>query len=181
MDNHYFLGISVPEEARLSWGAWASKVKNDLPFKQWVHPQDFHITLHFFGRLLPDKVDAVQEKMNRITLLSQPQIRLDGVDFFGPEGRENVLYTKVGAEDGLFTLYTEWKEQLKGMGIKTEQRPYRPHMTLAKKRIKEQIFTWPAVPLPEALFFHASQLHLYRIHPGRSVKYETVHWTELTE
>jgi 2'-5' RNA ligase len=181
MDNHYFLGLPVPKEARSVWTDWVSQVKNDLPFKQWVHPQDFHITLHFFGKLSPDQVDTIEKKMNEVTLTCQPTLRLDGVDSFGPKGRESVLYTRVHAEEGLFSLYEEWKAQLKEMGMKTEQRPYRPHMTLAKKRIKEYTLAWPAVPLPEAIFFQAAHLHLYRIHPGRSVKYETVHCAKLTE
>lgn len=180
MDNHYFLGLPVPKEARFVWGDWISQVKNDLPFKQWVHPQDFHITLHFFGQLSPEQVGTIEKKMNEVKLPYQPGLRLNGLDSFGPKGRESVLYTRVDAEEGLFSLYEEWKAQLNDWGMKTEQRPYRPHMTLGKKRIKERTFTWPAVPLPEAIFFQAAHLHLYRIHPGRSVKYETVHWAELT-
>lgn len=181
MDNHYFLGLPVPKEARTVWADWISQVKNDLPFKQRVHPQDFHITLHFFGKLSPEQVDTIEKKMNEITLTYQPPLRLGGVDAFGPKGRESVLYTRVHAEEGLFSLYEKWKSQLNDMGMKTEQRPYRPHMTLAKKRIKEREFAWPDVPLPEAIFFQAAHLHLYRIHPGRSVKYETVHCAKLTE
>lgn len=180
MDNHYFLGLPVPREARSVWGDWISQVKNELPFKQWVPPQDFHITLHFFGQLSPEQVDVIEKKMNEVKLTHQPKLRLDGVDSFGPKGGESVLYTRVHAEEGLFSLYEEWKAQLNEMGMKTEQRPYRPHMTLAKKRIKGFEFAWPTVPLPEAIFFQAAHLHLYRVHPGRSVKYETVHWSELT-
>ena len=68
MDNHYFLGLPVPREARSVWGDWISQVKNELPFKQWVPPQDFHITLHFFGRLSPEQVNVIEKKMKEVKL-----------------------------------------------------------------------------------------------------------------
>ena len=95
-----------------------------------THLRDLHITLGFLGQVGPDRYDCLTEAAERVR--TPPFTLL--IDSVGHWRRPRLLWTGPSqvpaALEGLVRAL--WSE-LRGCGFKPETRPYRPHVTLARK------------------------------------------------
>ena len=46
---HYFFALALPSEVKRDLHALSESIQKEFPFKKWVHPEDYHITLAFLG------------------------------------------------------------------------------------------------------------------------------------
>jgi 2'-5' RNA ligase len=84
---------------------------------------------------------------------------------------ERVLWTGIDGDlAGLHALATEVRELVKESGVALEERPLRPHLTLARAR-RDDPFSVPKVATELAAFrgrrWHAERLHLVGSNYGR--------------
>ena len=122
-----FVGIELPDEARHA----LLKVRADYPGARWHPPEALHVTLSFIGM-----VDATTQAAMAQSLVGLPDpgvdLRIQGVGYFGTPDRPKVLWAGVELSGGLWQLQQEVEQRLLPLGLVAEQRPYRPHVTLAR-------------------------------------------------
>ncbi|MDO7487840.1 2'-5' RNA ligase family protein [Peribacillus frigoritolerans] len=60
MNTHFFFALVLPDDIKAYLNAVTEQLKTDFPFKKWLHPADYHITMAFLGNA-PDtlKEDAL--------------------------------------------------------------------------------------------------------------------------
>ena len=60
MNTHFFFALVLPDDIKAYLNAVTEQLKPDFPFKKWLHPADYHITMAFLGNA-PDtlKEDAL--------------------------------------------------------------------------------------------------------------------------
>ncbi|GEM05873.1 RNA 2',3'-cyclic phosphodiesterase [Halolactibacillus miurensis] len=130
---HYFLALRFNKKTHDRIHQVSQYVKEIIiedSYKRWVDYVDYHLTLHFFGPL-EDK-EAVMNIMKRLAI---PPLSLtfSHINGFGQSGGYRVLYLEPKETDVLRNLYESIQEELSLKGFPTAQRPFRPHVTLAKK------------------------------------------------
>jgi len=122
-------GAMVAElEKRVGQGAPRARVT-------WVPPDRMHLTVRFIGEV----ADAVCERI--LNALREPlpmkpfTIQFDRLGAFPAKGPLRVLWMGVGqGQDAVVTTESLLSDRLLALGISREDRPFSPHLTLARVR-----------------------------------------------
>jgi 2'-5' RNA ligase len=105
-----------------------------IPGVRWLPPDHLHLTIRFIGEVDADRVAAIRETLSG-AVVAPFVCRLQGVGRFPAKGRPRVIWVGVQAETGLMALAEMVEQRLRAIGILPEERPFFPHITLA--RLKE--------------------------------------------
>lgn len=120
-----FVAVDIPETVRVAIGSLISRLK--CPGPKWVDPKNLHLTLKFVGET--SDLEGVTRLLSDIDGTGF-EIGLKGLGSF-----PRVLWVGVAAPPEMARLARRIDEALTPMGIPPEQRPFSPHLTLA--RVKE--------------------------------------------
>jgi 2'-5' RNA ligase len=93
-----------------------------------VAEADFHITLHFLGSRA---IDSVRRALGTLTARAFVT-RMDRTGIFSLPGGRQVFWAGIESAAGLIALHRESADALAAVGFKPENRPFRPHITLAR-------------------------------------------------
>lgn len=159
-----------------------NSLKRQLPFKKWVHPDDLHITLKFIGEVAPSAVPAIETALARIAARSNPfALKLSGAGTFGAPQAPRVLWAGLGGKlQPLKSLQADVESELAELGYEPENRPYSPHITLARQYSgteparKDELAGLFRPEGDTPLEWTADRLVLYRSHFGRTPMYEPI-------
>lgn len=129
-----FVAVDPPshEVARLSA---AAPIRSDT--LRWVPTEQWHLTLVFCGEVAERVVPGLEERLTRAAGRTAPfELRLHGAGTFPRQAsRARVLWVGVGGDvDALSRLAERCTAAARRCGIDVEDRPYRPHLTLARGR-----------------------------------------------
>lgn len=172
---HYFIGIelnsSAKEKIEEIKKSWADK----FSFKQWTHREDVHITLAFLGAVEDEVVKRYQILLNEvIPAVPITEVLINEVNYFGRPESPRILW--IGPDEGdkekLQPIYTVVQQVVEQAGGQTEKRPFRPHITLAKKWTGGDSFQLPEEF--DSFKLVAASVCLFRIHPSVKPKYEII-------
>ncbi|MHA6253488.1 RNA 2',3'-cyclic phosphodiesterase [Oceanobacillus sp. CAU 1775] len=176
---HYFLAIPIPETLKNPFLEWQEDLKKVLPYKRWMHSADLHITLQFLGEVSDSKLPSIIENIHKHSYAKSFIIELGSIGFFGNRTSPSVLWVDVKATKELLGLQEKVADVMESNGFPKEKRPYRPHVTLAKKwgskspvseeKMKDLLHTYQGEQS-----FLADSFILYKIHPGQIPSYEEV-------
>ena len=149
----------VVEELRVSMAALRAELPEPAPVLRWTHPEQWHLTLAFLGGVGEDSLDELTRRLGRAAARHQPlSLSFGGGGRFG----NRVLWTRVqGHRNGLRRLADSARAAARRSGLPVEQRPYRPHLTLARadgavdlRPLVERLATYAGQP------WVATRLHL---------------------
>lgn len=176
---HYFIALSLPQHIREVLTGFRELVEPRLPFKTWVHPQDLHITLAFLGHPSSlSQMKAVKEKLTVVsTKHSSFPLELDGFGIFGKPDSPRILWSGLKEQDCLFDLQKDIYNACSEIGFQLEDRPYKPHITLARKWASDIPFKLDTLktmiqPKEDYSSFTAEHIVLYQTHINRLPKYQ---------
>ncbi|GEL77211.1 RNA 2',3'-cyclic phosphodiesterase [Tenuibacillus multivorans] len=177
-DSHYFIGFPVPEVKRGILAKWQEALEPFVDYRTWMHIDDFHITIRFLGALSSQQVAELKRKLQSLEL-NAFDVSINGLNFFGKEEQPRVMYAEVERQDDIMTLKSEVDHVLETFDFDKEKRPYRPHITLAKKWGKGKIHLSQEalehkIDAEKHLHFTMNSFNLYRVHPDQWPKYEVV-------
>ena len=104
---------------------------------RWVKPEQMHITLRFFGWLTVRQADEVRARVESIASAHPPfTLTCENLGAFPNMRRPRVLWAGLkGETDRASALQTAISSATKEFGEPPEDRPFKPHLTLA--RLKE--------------------------------------------
>ena len=124
------LFVSLPISSQLE-----TQLKS-LPQKgidaRWVHEKDYHITLRFIGDAQEEQLESIKESLNRIKV-SSFSIEIEGLSHFTGQNT-NILYANVQSKRKITSLAAEINLQMQKNGFEMPQKPFVPHVTLARLR-----------------------------------------------
>lgn len=124
-----FVGIELPEAARQA----LAEVREAHPAARWHDPEQLHLTLSFIGQAEQDRVrDIVQA----LAVVPGPSFELavQGVGYFGSLERPRIIWAGVAESPPLHRLQQQVETRLLPLGLQLDERPYTPHITLARVR-----------------------------------------------
>ena len=132
---------------------------------RWSPPEAWHITLQFLGAATPAQSDCVTTHLRAVTSAPVP-VNLQGLGFFE---RSGVFFAGVHLSPELIALQKAVVAATSHCGFKPEDRPYHPHITLARNRGRENGIRAlkPRVgPAPQFAAFTATEFLLYESFPN---------------
>lgn len=137
-----FVGIELPDELR----QLLSGVREAYPAARWHGPEQLHLTLNFIGHVDEDVARRMAAALAGIRE-SPFSLAVQGVGYFGTPQQPSVLWAGLAPSTPLHRLQRALEQRLVPLGLVPEDRPYTPHITLARVR--------PGVPLQAFLQQHA--------------------------
>ncbi|MBB6282686.1 RNA 2',3'-cyclic phosphodiesterase [Geobacillus subterraneus] len=175
--SHYFIAVPLTAEAKQAIRRFAEDTASWLPFRTWVHEQDYHITLAFLGDVPPEKMDPLCEAMAAASARCAPfSLRLAGLGTFGERTAPRIFWQGVEAEKALDALRRDVYEACRTLGFSLDRRPFVPHITIARKWQGAEPFgpeTLDSLPAAAAVF-SVPEIVLYRTNMDQTPKYEVI-------
>ena len=168
-----FLALPIAEDVRTE----LARVSQDGPSGwHWVRQEAMHLTLAFLGEVEKERVSAAE----RALIAGARGIRALDLDAIGMGAfpdlvRAHVLWAGVNGDlEQLMALQERLARALRAEGFSLDDRPFRPHLTLARLRSPQ--------PLPSSLdrtlhfgLWRAGEVHLYESRRGPGgVRYEVL-------
>jgi 2'-5' RNA ligase len=178
---HFFYALKLPEEVKQVMNDHFMSFKDTLPFGSWVHHEDLHITLAFLGSAPEDILSSSRRLVGEaINGFSSFTLEIDQLGFFGKEESPRVLWAHTGEKEELKLLRNKVYNACTVAGFRLETRPFRPHITLARRWKGTEPFVmnkasdlWQRIQ-DGPIKFHAEEVVLYQTHLERSPKYEVI-------
>ena len=101
----------------------------------WVTADRLHVTVRFIGHVDDPKADAIRDALGSALAMESFALTIAGTGAFPPKGPPRVVWAGLTAgRDRLLALERAVSERLAHAGIAPEDRPYNPHLTLARVR-----------------------------------------------
>jgi RNA 2',3'-cyclic 3'-phosphodiesterase len=178
--SHYFLGVPLPEEVKTHLYEMSEHFKHRLDYGYWTDREDYHITLLFLGATTPKQLEEIQESLHaRKQEMKPTELKLSGFGTFGKSDQPRVLWMGVQSDHFLYDDQSIVKECVVASGMQTESRPYKPHITVAKKwRGKSRLTQedWGKIVPPfNPLTWTANEFRLFEVKPQHTPRYMPVH------
>jgi 2'-5' RNA ligase len=131
-----FIAIDLPDSIRAALRRKQDLFRSACPDAGWTRPEGVHLTLKFLGDKIPDeKVREVRESLKKLGRFESFTVGLKGFGFFsGAHRSRGVLWVGVEASAELKRLAEQVEEAMQRIGFAREERPFRPHLTLARLR-----------------------------------------------
>ena len=149
----------------------------------WIPSDRMHLTVRFIGEVEESRVGQVRAALTPLRS-ARFELTVRGVGAFPRSGAPRVLWA--GITDGveaLAELEREVSERLAGCGIPGEDRPYRPHLTLARVRDAAGLRTGPLIEGLTDHIFGSSQVDAITLFQSRlspkGPQYMALHSTPL--
>jgi RNA 2',3'-cyclic 3'-phosphodiesterase len=168
-----FTGIDLPSDILLRLERLISALRPEALIK-WSPLDNLHVTTKFIGEWPESRLEELHNALASIPGREPFEIEIKNLGWFPNERSPRVLWA--GVYDGqppgeaLMRLAQETDAKLEELGIKKEDRPFSPHLTLARiknpvplQRLRQRV----AEMLPAAIgSFPVSRFVLYRSEPG---------------
>ncbi|WP_328946696.1 RNA 2',3'-cyclic phosphodiesterase [Streptomyces sp. NBC_00250] len=131
-----FIALAPPDEAKDELERVLSPAYDAYPQMRWNRIEDWHITLAFLGELPVATVPLLRSPLADLAASREPvELALRGGGHFD----ERVLWSGIDGDlEGLHRLATDVRTVVKECGVPFEDRPLRPHLTLARARRDDQ-------------------------------------------
>jgi RNA 2',3'-cyclic 3'-phosphodiesterase len=177
---HFFIAVPIEVDSRTAIQNWLVSNKDNLPFQSWVHQEDYHITLAFLGHVDTDEQlkRLSQLVRDKVVNLSPFTLSIKGLDVFGKKDAPRIFWAGIEESSALHNLQKQVFHACKEIGFSLDSKPFRPHITLARRWKSDKPFVKPEV-FGEALHnehqsFLVKKIHLYQTHLDRVPKYEAI-------
>jgi 2'-5' RNA ligase len=168
-----FTAIDIPEDVVEGLRSLLKRLK-PLAKLSWSRVENLHITIKFIGEWPEERLDEMKRALAATPAPSPVEIAVRGLGWFPNERRPRVFWAGIEGGEPLRSLAHATEQAVAQLGVPVEERPYSPHLTLA--RIKEAV---PLDTLRQALqampsecgfdfgSFRASSFFLYLSANGR--------------
>ena len=164
-----FTAIDLPPTVLLKLERLQSALRPDA-FIKWSPLDNLHITTKFIGEWPDSRVNELSELLQSVAQRATFDLELKHLGWFPNERSPRVLWVGIQREQPLRDLAQATEECLLKIGIAKEERPFTPHLTLARMknpvpldRLREKVQEMKSTELG---VFAVSQFSLFRSDPG---------------
>jgi 2'-5' RNA ligase len=132
-----FIAVPLSEEARSVVADLVAGVRTRVAGAdslRWVRLDGLHLTLRFLGRVVEDGIPPIASAIDKVAAVHRPfSLTISGGGAFPSPSRPRVLWLAVGeGANDLAAVERALVGPLATLGWQPEERPYAPHLTLAR-------------------------------------------------
>jgi RNA 2',3'-cyclic 3'-phosphodiesterase len=133
-----FIALDLDDASRAAIAAEQARLAKQIDRRanpKWVKPDQMHLTLVFLGEVEETRAADIAAAMRQPVDQRAFDAVFDDVGMFPPHGGPRVLWIGVaeGADD-MIALQRTLADRVVRFGIALEDRPFHPHLTLARWR-----------------------------------------------
>ncbi|MFE2533095.1 RNA 2',3'-cyclic phosphodiesterase [Streptomyces sp. NPDC059371] len=164
-----FIALAPPDHAKEELARELLPAYGTHPHMRWNRIEDWHITLAFLGELPVGTIPLLRPPLAGLAAARRPpSLALRGSGHFD----DRVLWSGIDGDlDELHVLATDVRTTVKDCGVVFEERPFRPHLTLARARRGDRSSTGEIAQTLAGFTgreWRAERLHLVGSNVGRS-------------
>ena len=124
-----FAAVPVPDDI----AAGLARRQQGLPRARWSAAEKLHITLSFYGEISEETAGELDGALSAISF-PMFDLRLSGVGAFNDGADVRAVWAGVAESSDLSRLAAKCATAGRRLGVKPDDRTYRPHVTLAYLR-----------------------------------------------
>ena len=170
-----FVAIPLSEEATRELGETAARIRKrpGADELRWSPPESWHVTLQFLGNVAAEEYVCLLERLRGVRA-SPVKIGPQKIGAFGHAG---ILHVEVKPTPELLELERGVIAATSQCGFTREDRPYRPHITLARRRARSSrngiaSTAEKSLELKPFTGFTAAEFAFYESFLGSAARYE---------
>ena len=133
---------------------------------KWSPPRNLHITTKFIGEWPGERLEELKAALGVLPAQPPISIAIAKLGFFPNPHAAHVFWAGVNGGDSLQALARATDEATAALGVAKEERPYSPHLTLARiakpGRLPGLLSAVAALPSLEFGAFTADRFFLYQ-------------------
>ena len=128
-----FLALDIDDDIRERITRFVDGVRNFAPDARWMQPESLHVTLKFIGEQPESVMENIKRAMATVSA-GTTQIDFRGYGFFPTSKSARVFWIGMNSGPELVALAATIDDTMPSLGISKEDRPFSPHLTLARGR-----------------------------------------------
>jgi 2'-5' RNA ligase len=129
-----FVALDLPQTVRQELHNIQRRLRDHNRAVRWSDPASMHLTLHFLGETPKRFVAPLLAGLHAITV-SPVRLHLNQLGCFPASGPLRVVWAGLDGDlDGLASLHRAVGRVIESVGLAVDQRPFTPHITLARAR-----------------------------------------------
>lgn len=126
-----FVALDIDDGIRERITRFIEGVHNFAPDARWVRPESLHLTLKFIGEQPESSIGHIKDLL-RTVAGSASEIQFRGFGFFPTAKSARVFWAAAESRPDLAALAAAIDDKMPSLGIAKEDRPFSPHLTLAR-------------------------------------------------
>lgn len=176
---HYFLAVTLPNHVKEILANYKEVMKDKLPFRSWVHKEDYHITLAFLGSATQEQLQGIEKELQLLVNTPELNLALHNFSTFGLIESPRIFWAGLKENQALVSVQKQVHVICERNGFSLETRPYHPHITVARKWVGEEEFNLKDLKQLETVLFQADTITLYESHVHQTPKYKPIYEIKL--
>jgi 2'-5' RNA ligase len=158
-----FAGIAIAGHVLDSLARTLKQLRPLAPL-HWSPVENLHITSKFIGEWPEARLDQLESVLEDVKTPGVFDISVSGFGYFPNPHNPRTLFAAVHSDPALAELAGGIDESFRPLGVAHEERPYSPHLTLAKikheniRDLREHIATMPNFDFGT---FRVTEFHLF--------------------
>lgn len=172
-----FVALRIGQAAAELLSDWSASLHEKYNFRKWTHAEDLHITIQFLGDIWVEQLPLLQHAIAQVAAQTPSfTLQIGSLDAFGLIEAPKVWWVHPeGDLQSLYTLHYQIGQACTDLGYVPEDRPYRPHITIARKYKGEIPFseldhTFQLSPVG----WQVTEIVLCKIRVGQQPSYENI-------
>jgi 2'-5' RNA ligase len=162
-----FVGIALADPVRAELASVVTELHPGGEDLRWTAPEAWHITLQFLGNAGADQLECLKVRFGAVQSPPAP-VQLGALGAFE---RGGIVYVDVDPGPALIALQQKVLAATSTCGFIPEDRPFHPHITLARVKGRRRLRRLPALRslhnnLPHFTSFEAREFLLYESFTG---------------
>jgi len=125
-----FIAIPLPAGVVRELSEVSKRLRSDQDGLRWASPESWHITLQFLGNTSPEQYACLVAGLREVRFSPVP-ISLNDLGIFD---RAGVFFADVAVSEELLRLQQSVTAATSHCGFTAEDRPFHPHVTLARAK-----------------------------------------------
>jgi RNA 2',3'-cyclic 3'-phosphodiesterase len=127
-----FVAIAIPDDIRETFARFLRETQSAVPAVKFVRPENLHVTLKFLGNTAPEKLDTLSSALSAVRSPATVSLDFLGVGCFPNEKHARVFWAGMASSPNLSSLASDIDRAIHSLGFPLEDRPFAPHLTLAR-------------------------------------------------
>jgi 2'-5' RNA ligase len=140
MTKRVFLAINFSDEIKkeISLNLEKFKKKNNTYDIRWIDPENYHLTIHFFGNLNKKQISLVENSLDEaVKNISSLELKTGNIGYLPNTRDPRIIFVKILETAKLHELIEKIELTLENLHFPIDKKPWKAHLSIA--RIKNYI------------------------------------------